>query len=226
MRMYRAAFGLVVLSMTVSVSASAQEDIGDFVRATYIGGIPYDDANAYTPNVVPMLLRMLADENESLHWGNVIVTLCIIGDESVVEPIIAFIERNVEGNVTESQYRAKSSAIMALGYLINKSGNERSLTYLTESVSPALWNQRGIEWRAPFHADDQERNIALSNDAILGLALSGRPEARTVLRNLQSRESLIGMQEGLISAAVETLDAIAERGLSGYYEDLRAGPRR
>ena len=214
---------LGMLATTLPMTVSTQDmDVTDFVRATYIEGIPYDLANAYTSDVVPVLLDMLQDEEQTPYWGNIAVTLCIIGDERTVEPLIEFIEGNVEGEITDALYEAKSSAILALGYLVNKSGNGRSLQYLIVSAVPDTWGQRGIEWQAPYQASRDERNVDLSTAAILGLALSGRDDAKSALRDLPLRDD----QAGLIDAALETLDAVAEGGLSGYYRDSRARLRR
>ena len=227
---YRAVCSLILLTAVLPVTMSAQEaqevDIRDFVRTTYIEGVPYDFANAYTPDVVPTLLAMLQDNNEEPYWGNIAVTLSVIGDERAVEPLLDFIEGDTEGEVTESMYRAKSSAIMALGYLVNKNGDGRSLDYLVESVEPEAWDQREIQWRAPFQADTEERNVDLSTVAILGLALSGRDEARLALLNTRSSEALMSTETGLIDTALEILDAVAALGLSEYYRESRARSER
>lgn len=212
--------------VTLAANVSAQEmDIRDFVHTIYIEGMPYDAANAYTSEVVPTLLEMLQDENEAPYWANIAVTLCIIGDESAVDSLINFIEEDVEGEVSDSLYRAKSSAVMALGYLINKSGNQRALDYLLESVDPDTWGQRDIQWRAPVQASTEARNVDLSSMAILGLALSGRPEAASAL-NAVPQPKFMGVQpgvSGLIEAARETHQTVSEEGLSEYYRKSKSG---
>lgn len=89
--------------------------------------MPYEKAVKYDASVVPTLLEMLNDPTEQDYWSNIVVTLGMIGDESAAEPMIEFIEKGKEGTPMRSQYRAKTSAIMALGYLINKSGSPRVL---------------------------------------------------------------------------------------------------
>lgn len=196
----------------------------EFVRGTYVEGIPYESARALSPSVVPVLLSMLEDEEEAVYWGNIAVTLAIVGDETAVEPLIEFIEQDVGGGVSDSLYRAKTSALMALGYLANEGGSEWALVYLMESVYPESWSLRGIEWQAPLHASAEERDVELSRVAILGLALSGREEARTALAiHLAESGGLSAAQDGLVENAVATLDRIAAVGLSAYYQEERAG---
>ena len=218
---------LLGLFLVVSpLIVSAQEmDIRDFVHTIYIEGMPYDAANAYTTEVVPTLLEMLQDENEAPYWSNIAVTLCIIGDESAVDPLISFIEENVEGGVPDSLYRAKSSAVMALGYLINKSGNQRALDYLLEAVDPDTWARREIHWRTSAQASTESRNVDLSSMAILGLALSGRPEAASALNRVPEFKyrSVQPTVSGFIETARETHRMVSQEGLSEYYRKSRSG---
>ena len=192
--------------------------VENFVRSTYIEGVPYELAATYTAEDVPVLLAMLNDEADAPYWGNVAVTLCAIGVEDAVDGVISFIERDVDGQLTRSLYRAKSGAVMALGYSAYKNADGKSLNYLLASVNnPGVWNERGIEWVAPFQASTEERNADLTSVAVMGLALSGTNEARTALRSVQSREALVSEEGGLIDEALKTLDIIGQDGLSGYY---------
>ncbi len=216
--------GLFLPLLPVTLFAQ-QMDIRDFVHQTYFEGMPYDAANTYTSVVVPTLLEMLQDDNEAPYWANIAVTLCIIGEESAVEPIISFIEEDVEGELSDSHYRAKSSAVMALGYLINRSGNERALNYLVESIDPDAWNQRDIQWQASSQASSEARDVDLSTMAILGLALSGRPEAAEAL-NVTPQAKFMGVQPGvggLVQSALETHQTVAAEGLSEYYRRAKSG---
>jgi len=112
------------------------EDIEEFVRQIYVHGIPFEEANRYDASVAPTLLKMLNDPKEQDYWSNIVTTLGIIGDENAVEPMIEFIEKGKAGALTRSQRQAKKSAIMSLGYLINKSGNQKALDYLTTNMTP------------------------------------------------------------------------------------------
>jgi hypothetical protein len=198
-------------------------DIRDFVRQVFIHGVPYQEASKYDASVVPTLLGMLNDPAEEAYWPNIVVVLGMIGDEQAVEPLISFIEADVQGGLSREHYAAKTSAMMALGYLINKTGNQRALTYLTDSVAPETWAARGMAGTAPFQASTAERDRDFSKHAILGLALSGRPEAAQALRSLQqpaateAQRAFQAQVSGLVSEALAEHQRIATQGLKDYY---------
>ena len=221
-----------VLAQTVLVRpAMAQRresglmDISDFVRQVFIHGVPYEEASRYDSSVVLRLLEMLNDPAEEAHWPNIVVVLGMIGDERAVDPLISFIEADLSGEVSSQRYRAKTAALMALGYLINKTGNRKALAYLTQSIRPQTWEARDVVGIAPFQADVAERNTDFSKHAILGLALSGHPEAAPALRSLQQpapteTQRVFQAEAGdLVSEALEEHAKIAREGLASYYRE-------
>lgn len=206
--------------------AAQSMDIRDFVRQTFIHGVSYEEASKYGSDAVPTLLEMLEDTAEEAHWSNIVVTLCIIGDETAVDPILAFIAKD-QGELSHSHYKAKTSAIMALGYLINKSGNKKALDYLRACLNPDVWADRKISWTSPYQASVDARNVQLSTLAIWGLVLSGNSEAAEALRTLQqpaTTESAKQFQahvSNVVSEALNDLDMIAKDGLTEYYRKKR-----
>ncbi len=216
---------LAALIWTGCESGQSQQpmDIREFVHQIYIHGVPYEQANAYDSSVVPTLIEMLNDPEEEQYWSNIVVTLGIIGDESAVEPIIEFINRGQEGEISPIHYRAKRSAIMALGYLINKTGNERALNFLTTSLNPQVWNERDLSGDSPFAETTEDRNEDLSKYAVLGLALSGHPQAEEALRSLQAPSDVPAVEDfrtevaEVVDEALETRQRVSEMGLAEYY---------
>jgi len=93
-------------------------NIKEFVRQFYIHREPYEEVSKYDASVMPTLLRMLRDPGKQDHWSNIVVPLGMIGDESAVKPMIEFIEKSKKGALNRSRRRAKTSAVMALGYLM------------------------------------------------------------------------------------------------------------
>jgi len=230
------AFGLVAAVMCLSVpscyrataqpeSAQPQQmDIRSFVHETYIEGMPYDAANAYGSDAVTTLLEMLNDPDEAPYRANIAVALCIIGDERAVEPVISLIEEPVAGELSAQDYRAKAGTVMALGYLVNKSANDQALQYLLRSVDPDSWSERGIQWKGPFQPTLLERNVDLSSQAILGLALSGRPEASVALSSIPEAKFLgIPAVSEFVQAAQAAHQQVAQDGLSEYYRKSKSG---
>jgi len=211
--------GGLLLAGLPTTTAAQEMDIRDFVHQIYIEGMPYEAANAYDSTAVPTLMAMLAASTESPYWANIAVVLCIIGDPIYVDPLIDFIKAD-QGTLTDEIYRAKSSAIMALGYLINKTGDENALNYLIESIDPGVWAQREVQYVGPYEASTEARDLNLSTMAMLGLALSGRPEALEALSRVTVPEGAVDDPlAGVAAAAREAHQQIAADGLVEYYRN-------
>lgn len=217
--------GLVACALPAMTTAQDMP-VKDFVHEIHIEGVPYQKAAAFDADVVPALLEMLADKDESPYWANIAVTLCIIGDDRAVAPLIQFIAED-DGKISEDVYRAKSSTVMALGYLVNKTGNPVALKYLIDSLDPKAWAEREVKYLGPFQASTAARDSQLSTMAMLGLALSGRPEAAEALRKVPVRSFPGDFQAQVSGAAEAALTAhqqIAEQGLVEYYKKSRVSP--
>jgi HEAT repeat protein len=225
--MKAAAIIVMALAMTFSTekaSGQTPTDAKEFVHQMYIEGIPYQEVIRLDPRAVPILLELLSDPREEPYWANIVVALGMLGDERVVAPLIQFIERGVRGRaLSREHYAAKSSAVMALGYVVNKSGNRQALTYLPEGIEPDAWRARGLDWRSPWHPNERDRDLHLATMAILGLGLSGNPSAAATLRSLQrpaTTEAERTIQAQVADAVAEALKAnkeIAAEGLASYY---------
>jgi len=201
---------LAVLTWAGSVS-SKPTDIKEFVQRVYIHGVPYAEASKYDASVVPTLLKMLQDPKEQKHWSNIVATLGMIGDDSAVEPVIAFIERSKQGTPNRDQRRARTSAMMALGYLVNKSGNRRALDYLITNLTLPVRTEGFLAEQ--FDATAERK---LNKNAVRGLALSGHPKATEALKSIRnSLES--SAEKEMIDEALATHKKIADRGLAEYY---------
>ena len=207
---------------TLGASASALP-IREFARQTFIHGVPYEEAGRYDGSAVPVLLNMLEDPEEEPHWANIVITLGMIGDERSVDPLIGFLSKEEQEPLSHARYTAKSSVPMALGYLVNKSGNKKALAYLKDHVYPDSWGQDQLKWQSPYHANKEARDQQLSTMAVLGLALSGHPEAKETLREMKKpakTDAAIKFQAqvgGVVDEALTANEAIAKDGLAGYY---------
>lgn len=158
-------------------------NVRDFVRRTFIHGVPFDQAQQFNnPEAIQALLSMLQDPAEEAYWPNVVVTLGMTGNAEVAQPLSAFVERG-EGVMSPPVYRAKTSALMALGYVVGKTGRQEVVNYLVTKSSPQSW--RRLNWTGPFAPDAEARNLQLSQSAIMALGLSGDSRARNALLNLE-----------------------------------------
>lgn len=199
-------------------------EVTEFVHQIYIEGIPYEEADRYDSSAVPALVAMLSNPEEEAYWANVVNVLGIIGDEQCVAAMIDFVgQGSAEETLSAAHLRAKTSAVMSLGYAVHKTGNRQALDYLKSWLEPSARVEGLVAWASPIH-DTQARDAQLSKMAILGLALSGNAEAGEALRAMQQQPEAAG-PEGEFQAAVsdmlsEALDAhttIAEEGLGEYY---------
>lgn len=182
-------------------------------------------ANAYDASDVPELLAMLHSEDEQEYWTRIAGVLGVVGNPEVAESLIEFIEEPVVGPtyISRARHDARREAIRALGFLAARTGSERALDYLIESLDDTIWRRRNIVGVIDYLDTYALYDRQLSIYAIFGLALSGHPRAGEALRSLQQSPTPEQQQlrEGLDSTLdtwLEVYDVVAERGVAGMYE--------
>lgn len=213
-------------------------DIRSFVHQTYIGGVPYTEvAKMSTGEAMPVLLEMLNDPLEEEYLPNIVVTLGMLGDDRTVAPLIGFISRpESRWELSRSQSTAKTSAVMALGYIVNKTGNAQALAYLEEGINPQVWEGRNLQWTSDFYPSTVERNNQMAIMSILGLGVSGNPEAGKILRELQQpapasrtgaavSQALPTLDSSIVNEALKAHEDISRNGLKQYYERFESKRR-
>lgn len=216
---------IATATLLLSIDALAQEpDITAFIHQTYFEGIAYDDVSRFDPDTaVPILLTLLRDPKEEEYWTNIVVALGMLGDVRAIDPLIDFLEQDHGGRLSPPQYLAKSAVVITLGYIIQKSRNEKALAFLIDGADPQSWTRRGLRWSSPYHRTEAERNRQLSAMAILGLGLSGHPDAAKHLRSLKQESASRGLDDGAIQEALKANAEIARKGMALY--DRRAHTR-
>lgn len=193
-----------------------------FVRRIYFEGIPYGQAIKYGRSDITQLIRMLHNPREKRYWSNIVVTLGMTGSKHAIRPLVAFINDSSH-NLTQEIYNAKTSAIMSLGYILNATKDPSVLKYLTQSLTPSIWEARKIQGTAKYQSSVSERNMDFSKYAVLALALSGTREANDALKVLQSpnaskRNPKFTIQYAeLINDALNENKKISVKGLHNYY---------
>lgn len=213
-----ACFGSNAASPPKPVSQRPALDVQDFVRGTYFHGLPYEEASKYDSADMPVLLEMLQDSKEMVYWPTIVGTLGAIGDEQAVDPLISFLEEDVSGTLSREHYIAKTAVLKSLGYLVNKSGSQKALTYLKDSLDAQVWDQRALMFESPHVSSTTQRNEQLISPAIIGLALSGHPEAREALLAFQQGIGSDSRFNSLIAEALDAHEIIAREGLAAYYQ--------
>lgn len=200
--------------------------VEEFVQQFYFEGVPYDQASQYGQDAVPKLLAMLNDPKEKAYRSNIIVTLGIIGDDRAVEPMLNVLEGGGD-QLKPEDFAAKSSVLMSLGYLINKSQNEKALAYLKSHTTPEGWQGSQLTTAEGLQASTDERSQQLSTLAVIGLALSGHPEAKTTLRSLGENVKAMGTTKfakqmgSVVDEAMKAHETIAKDGLAAYYQKAK-----
>jgi len=173
---------LLVLALCPAKGLAQNSDdiktqVNTLVRKHYMDGIPYERANALGPLALPFLFEILDNSADKLFWVNTIVTIGFIEDTSAVDPLIEMLEAP-RGEVDSATFRALLSVPYALG-CIAANGNARSLEYLAGNLDVS--SNQSIRWR--FRNKPTTELIA--EQSVMGLAVSGRQEARKLLRELQ-----------------------------------------
>lgn len=219
---------LAALASFMSGASVAQDrlSVDEFVRQTFIAGTPYAEATQYGKQDLAVLRKMLKDPQELEHYGNIVITLALNGDESVVQDVIDFIERDFGSSYDNRLLDAKLDAVMALGYIVNHHGSRKAFSYLEAGLEPEVWNSRGSIGLSAQHETVEERNIDLSKHAALGLTLSGSEAAVPKLKALKAKQmtaysSRSGSSTSAAPAPVDELIAenekIRKMGLKAYY---------
>ncbi len=102
---------LLGLLLTATPPARAQLAEGDFaeklVRADYVEGLPYAKARKLKPAGVERLVEMLRGSAEAEHHENIVMALGISGVPQAYPALVAFQDREVEGEVDAAEYRAR-----------------------------------------------------------------------------------------------------------------------
>ncbi len=178
---------LLGLVLTATPPARAQLAEGGFaekfVRADYVEGLPYAKARKLKLEGVERLVEMLRDPAEAEHHDNIVMALGISGAPQAYPALVAFQDREVEGEVDAAEYRARRALPLAMGHLARS--DPRALQFLLEAA-----RRQGPEsvprWRYLYLRDQKLAGI-LRRAAITGVAMSGQPEAVAALRALGER---------------------------------------
>lgn len=219
----------VTAAVSGFLSAETEVDptlpVDQFVAQSFVHGVPYAQAATYGPAAVQTLVWILKNPAWESKWSYAATVLAVIGDAAAVDAVIEFIRDPGAGEVTPERRWARGNAVLSLGYAANR-GNVKALQYLQYGLDPRGWSQLGLrELRgraADAEVDDEEsEEEALAGRAALGLALSGRPEARATLEARFRGPGRSTRQQQTLQTALEEHAKVAAKGLQGYDLDRR-----
>lgn len=207
-------------------AALSEEDVLEIVQQHYVHGFPVEVGVQLGPDAVPVLIEILSDPEQMEWWPNAVAALGLTGAEGAFEILRAFLEEPVDGTLPLSHYRAKATVPLAMGYYVNRSGDDAALDYMIAAVDPAFWEGQEDIGRAEFHASTAESVENLSMNFVLGLSLAVTDDGRALeaLRALQSgsRElagDLAARADDAIAQAIEEYNKVAAQGLEDYDEN-------
>jgi hypothetical protein len=175
----------------------------------FFEGVPLDLVQSFPPDVaLPVLRRLLNDPARAETWPNAAAMLGMIGEDSDAALLSTVARRAAVGDPGTAA-RARSSAIMGLGYLANARGSRAALQELSGGLDPSVWQVRGLS------AADADQAAIVS---ALGLGLAGRPDAQRQLARAARRPFFqSGAGAEVLREATTASSAVARQGLLEYY---------
>lgn len=162
-------------------SPGVAQSVEDFVTRPYIHGVPYEQARQFGADAVPALERMLQDRTKQEYWTNVVYTIAYVAEGAEGTRILTSFLEDGTGVMPRKAEEAKRHSLIALGFLIARTGNASALQYLVESVRPSAWRARDLEWESAAVARD-ELYVRLVSAAIQGLGSTGLDTVETIVR--------------------------------------------
>jgi len=222
-------------SCEIGMALKPPQDVRDFVSQHWIAGIPYETAAQYTEQDAALLLEWLVKEPEQHEefLPEIVTTLCFIGSESAAQPLIDFVQNARAGRAV---FNAKHAALIHLGDLVNKSGSQAALTFLTGIATDMDKAKNLAIPRATVAAAEaavagvtaptlEMLGNELAMSATFGLALSGRPEAEQAIRGLMAGTATLAPVKAAAVEAAEIARTMRAHGQKEYYRSRCAGKR-
>lgn len=171
--------------------------VQEFVSHIYTNGLPLGKAATYGENDVDVLLNMLIDPKQEAYHENIALTLGMIGSKRAIEPLIARINKDISSAIEKEEarraYKGAVGAVIALGYILNRTGDETALKYLMDSSSPKIWENRKIKGISEIKKNRND----LGKYAIIALGLSGNTKAKMHLDNLRDQKTIRTQEEDI-----------------------------
>lgn len=194
----------------------------DFIRQTFVRGVPYASASRYTRQDAEQLLSLMDDPDYQPFRANMITIVAAVADPSHVDNVIRFFESG-SGQLSHEEYNARRAALFGLAYMAHQDPENIAMAYLIASLDPSVWSQRALEWSLPYAFSPQEQWQKLSELAVLATALSGTPEAGQALRDLQGAGALRAPRFSGLRATAPPVDELLQQALQEHAKVARQG---
>lgn len=174
-------FLLIFVGATFATAEDSADAVELRVRQIYFEGYPVTASGRLESTAVERLGEMLRDPTEEPYWSNIVLALGASENSDAYRHLADFAVRTPSGEVSSAVYQARVSLPVALGQLAY---SHPTAFGLIEAMARDARLERG--WRFQSLAGASLAG-ALRRSAITGLAVSGRPEAATVLSDLEDR---------------------------------------
>lgn len=211
-------------------------DVREFVSQHWFEGIPYQAASQYTEEDAKRLLEWLVNEPEKHEefLPEIVTTLCFIGSEIAVKPLIDFVERSRAGKAV---FNAKNAALIHLGDLINASGSKAAQDFLTGVATDMLTARALAAPQASMVASEaaavggvaptvEALAAELAVSATFGLSLAGTPDAERTLTALRDHPEAFASVNQAAGEAAEIARTVRARGQKEYYRMKTEGKQQ
>jgi hypothetical protein len=176
-------------------------------------GVPYRMAHGFGPRGLPILFRMLDDEQYRDRWVWVVTTMGWIGDRRAFPMLRHFLLARFRGEVDQATFQALMAAPDAIGALHDREGTE----FLVDHVDPDAWGS--IQWTVESERGNNQ-HIPMSIMAINGLSYTGTRRAASVLAELKKKPYSIN-QVPNIEEGIRRNAEIASKGWEGYLKGMK-----
>ena len=174
---------LIAWPLAFARGAPADADVAAaeaLARTLYHEGVPYAEARELGAADVARLIEMLDDPDEVRHRAQIVEVLGMSGGPGAYDAVARAAAAAPTGEVDGAIYRTRVAVLVALGHLARS--DDRALSDLSDAAAPGrgapAWSYRHL--RGPALA------ALLRRSAATALAMSGRPRAKTLLRQLRS----------------------------------------
>lgn len=220
------------MTLTLAAHNEGQDlSIEEFVSQIYFDGIPLGQTDRYSSSDAVRLYAMLNDESLIQFHENIALTIGMIGDADAVSKLISYAQNGM-GNDPENAraaFKGRVGAIIGLGYLLNRTGSENALNYLSYKLRPANWAGYSMQSSGASASNANKEARKLSKYAILSLGISGSEEGRQRLRGVQVQaatategsatgDSFAGQMSDVVGQSLELNETISRQGLLDYYK--------
>jgi hypothetical protein len=182
--------------------------------AVYFEGVPLADASDLSDADVARLIELLRDPTEIRQHANILVALGMSGSPAAFDAIADYARRGPSGELDRLAFRARRSIAYAMGHLARV--DRRALAWLIHTA-----RDESAEPQRSFRELGPARFARLMREgAITGLALSGRPEAASVLAEIAAKP---GAEPRVVERANEALLLHAKMSSEGPAAVLQDG---